>query len=453
MSRALRKQVLTLVNLLEQAGKTLKVNLKAGNTKKEISYQLLSDCQETAIGIGNELERVYGEGTESVGKLEEYCEGLYQMTLALDEPEKSRQILKKLNIQIRQTATLIRDLIPDKLEVVFLPYKVSMWDSLESVWRAAEEDEECDAYVVPIPYYDRNQDGSYGAYHYEGEQMPDDVPVTHYKNYDLKSRRPDIIFIHNPYDGCNLVTGVAPEFYAAELRKYTDRLVYIPYFVLGEIDPNNRDAVKQIAHFCTLPGVLYADQVIVQSENVRQVYINVLTEAYGEKTRKGWEQKILGLGSPKYDKVQSISRDDLEVPEEWMKIIQNPNGNRKKIILYNTSIAAFLENQERMLLKIRSVFQAFRKIGQDVALLWRPHPLMEATINSMCSQVKDEYHKLVTEYRSEGWGIYDDTPELGRAIALCDAYYGDYSSLVLLCKKAGKPIMIQNVDAICVGGK
>lgn len=37
-----------------------------------------------------------------------------------------------------------------KKEMVFLPYKVSMWDSLESVWRAAYEDKDnCLAYVVP----------------------------------------------------------------------------------------------------------------------------------------------------------------------------------------------------------------------------------------------------------------------------------------------------------------
>ena len=29
-----------------------------------------------------------------------------------------------------------------------------MWDSLESVWQAADADPDCDAYVVPIPYYD-----------------------------------------------------------------------------------------------------------------------------------------------------------------------------------------------------------------------------------------------------------------------------------------------------------
>ena len=42
------------------------------------------------------------------------------------------------------------------MEAIFLPYKASMWDSLESVWKAADADPECDAYVIPIPYYDKN---------------------------------------------------------------------------------------------------------------------------------------------------------------------------------------------------------------------------------------------------------------------------------------------------------
>ena len=65
-----------------------------------------------------------------------------------------------------------------RIEAVFLPYKASMWDSLESVWKAADEDPDCDAYVIPIPYFDRNPDGSFGPMHDERLDYPDNVPVT-----------------------------------------------------------------------------------------------------------------------------------------------------------------------------------------------------------------------------------------------------------------------------------
>ena len=81
-----------------------------------------------------------------------------------------------------------------------------------------------------------------------------------------------------------------------------------------------------------------------------------------------------------------------------------------------------------------------------MALLWRPHPLIRATIESMRPQLWEEYEKIVRQYREEGWGIYDDTADVDRAVAMCDGYYGDGSSVVQLCQKTGVPVMIQNVE-------
>ena len=39
-----------------------------------------------------------------------------------------------------------------------------------------------------------------------------------------------ISYIHNPYDNWNYVTSIDPAFYSWELKKYTDCLVYIPYY-------------------------------------------------------------------------------------------------------------------------------------------------------------------------------------------------------------------------------
>lgn len=61
-------------------------------------------------------------------------------------------------------------------------------------------------------------------------------------------------------------------------------------------------------------------------------------------------------------------------------------------------------------------------------MLWRPHPLVPATIKSMRLQLRKEYQRLVEGYREAGWGIYDDSAELNRAIALSDGYYGNSSS-------------------------
>ena len=199
-------------------------------------------------------------------------------------------------------------------------------------------------------------------------------------------------------------------------------------------------------HYCLTPAVFHADKVVVQSENMRKVYIKVLTEAFGEESRRGWEEKILGLGSPKIDKAVSTRKEDLDIPEEWMDIIQKPDGSRKKIIFYNTSIGSLLESKEKMLEKMKRVFLAFRENQKEIALLWRPHPLIPATIQSMLPQLWTEYEQMVAKYREEGWGIYDDSADMDRAVALSDAYYGDASSVARIYKVTGKPVMLQNVE-------
>lgn len=443
MRKYIKKQILGIVKSLFDANQLLKkLIIKGSSDKVNI---LLQDMQAAAIEVGETIEKNQEEGTETVHLLEELCELIWETSQAPMNVKNKlcKEMQKKLDVIRKQI-----EAFPAKTEVVFLPYKASMWDSLESVWMAADEDENCDAYVIPIPYYDKNPDGSFKEVHYEAGEYPDYVPVTHYNDYNFKERHPDLIFIHNPYDDRNFVTSVHPFFYSNNLKQFTEQLIYIPYFVLGEIKPDNKEAVEGMQHFCTVPGVFNADKVIVQSEDMRKIYVNVLTDATKDLgwDRAYWEDKILGLGSPKMDKVASTQKEDLQIPEEWLKVIRKPDGSYKKIILYNTSVNALLKHSNEMLAKIKDVLQIFKENQNEVALLWRPHPLTKATIESMRPELWQEYRAIVEEYRKEDWGIYDDTADVDRAIAISDAYYGDGSSLVQLYQKTGKPVMIQNIN-------
>lgn len=445
-----KEQALELLKLLGQVHEGIKKAIERG--QYDSAAEFLAQCQESAIHLGETIEETEGEGFVTVALLESYCETVYECYALISQGQavNANRTYKSLRKALIQVENSVKNDIKVRKEAVFLPYKASMWDSLESVWKAAEEDPDCDAYVIPIPYYTKNPDGSFREEHYEGDLYPDYVPVTRYEDYDFAQHMPDMIFIHNPYDDCNYLTSVHPFFYSKNLGQYTDRLVYIPYFILEEIEPDNKEAVEGIAHFCTVPAVLYADWVIVQSEKVRQIYVDVLTE-FSKTTsadRAYWEGKILGLGSPKVDKVLSTRKENVEVPKEWLKVIEKPDGSWKKIIFYNTSVTGLLQNSERMLAKMRYVFGVFRENVDEVALLWRPHPLIRATIEAMRPQLWEEYERIVKEYCEAGWGIYDDTPDMDRAIALCDAYYGDHSSLVRLCQEAGKPVMIQDVEIL-----
>lgn len=388
----------------------------------------------------------FDEITENIlTKLKDYAGTLLQMLI---DKSDTRVVIEINKIALEKLESLLnyveKTLPPDKKEVYFLPYKASMWDSLESVWEEYEANEEWNAYVMPIPYYDRKQDGSLGELHWKGEIFPKNVTITDYRNVDLKKIHPDKIYIHNPYDNGNLVTSVAPEYYCDKLKEVTDELVYIPYFVLDE----THITAEGIKQYVITQGVINAHKVIVQSEKVKNCYVDALVEYFGEQYREYFDNKILGTGSPKLEKVRKTKKENVEVPKQWLKYIQKADGSWKKIIMYNNSVTALIDNSDKMIEKYRHTLKIFKENRDSVCLLWRPHPLIEATISSLIPHLWEEYSQLVEEYKREDWGIYDDTPELDRAIVLSDGYYGDSSSVVKLMQEAGKVCMIQNVDVL-----
>lgn len=453
MRKAQQREILSVIATIDQAHEEIRHALE----KKALdpAKQMLVECQECAIDLGNAIEQIEGEGFVSVSYLEKYCDTVYRLYEETNAGSNPAKVVKTLRKTLLQVENSIKNDVKIRMEVAFFPYKASMWDSLESVYLAALQDEDCDAYCVPIPYYDRRPDGSFGEMHYEGNQYPKNIEVTDYRTYDLEERHPDVIYIHNPYDEWNHVTSVPERYYAKNLCRHTDKLVYIPYFILGETNANDQSDVDGMKHFCFLPGVIYANKVIVQSENMRQIYITEYIKAAKECglsgehiDRKFQEQKILGLGSPKVDKVLNTRKEDLEIPAEWLKIIEKPDGTWKKVVFYNTTINGLLHNDERMLQKIEDVLRIFKENKDEAALLWRPHPLIENTLTSMRPQLWEAYKEIRDRYIEEGWGIYDDTADMDRAVALSDAYYGDQSSVLQVYKKTGKPIMLQNANVL-----
>ncbi|WP_051608645.1 CDP-glycerol glycerophosphotransferase family protein [Selenomonas sp. FC4001] len=366
----------------------------------------------------------------SVKRAGEYMEilqgiqlGLSQINNLHNEKNLENDVIASLCIEL--TDFLIKKLQTEKevkKEVYFLPYKLDMWDSLESIWQVLNEDEHFNAYVMPIPWAERNIDTSAKEWHFELQDFSKCVPVVDYRNVDLAAVRPDVIFIHNPYDGENIATSVDMHFYSDKLKECTDTLIYVPYFVVGDsINPDK----------CQAPAIRYADYVIVQDENIKKQY----EENYLWGDPKG---KFLPFGSPKFDKVLSTSRQDYTLPADWEQKIKG-----KKVILYNTSINDMMQFDEYYIDKLKSVFVYF-KDRDNVVLWWRPHPLLKISINTVRPELYTKFCDLEKQYKEQSWGIFDDTSDMNRAIAYSDAYYGDRSSLVWLYKMTKKPVMLQN---------
>lgn len=262
MRKAQKRQAEELVRQTEEAHDQIKKFIEQDSIPA--AMELLEECQNGGITLGTLIESTEGEVHPTVLLLEEYCELAYQIheDLTRNSDINAKKIHKLLKQKLIRISNSLKNDVKVRKEVVFLPYKASMWDSLESVWKAADKDENCNTYVIPIPYYDKDPDGSFREMHYEADLYPKYVPVTRYDQYDLEKHRPDMIYIHNAYDQWNLVTSVHPDFFSGNLKKYTEELIYIPYFVLDEVDPANEQAVENMKHFCFMPGIINADKVL-----------------------------------------------------------------------------------------------------------------------------------------------------------------------------------------------
>lgn len=371
--------------------------------------------EDSVLALEAILKVLCDETVDVVGDYEILISKLEQAIVTLQGAEERRQAHKNVKNKLFQLRKKVFE-EPCPVEVIFLPYKASMWDSMESIWMAANADPGCDAYVMPIPYYDRNPDGSFGQFHYEGRLFPSYVTVTDYKYYDLAKRKPDVIYIHNPYDGSNFVTSVAPEYYSDVLKAYTSMLVYVPYFTPSFYQKLGMGLLSINAAY------LHVDRIIAPSQVTRRGLMELGIPG----------ERILPLGTPKID--AALHSQEMTPPLAWRE-----KSFGKTCFLVNSSIYTML-NQSGWLHEMRQLFQQI--LTQPSCLvIWRPHPLLESTIRSMRPQFWDAFQAMKADLLAADNLIYDDTDDARIAYTLSDALICDYSSILCLYGVTGKPVL------------
>lgn len=372
-----------------------------------------TDCFAALLSVGNLLEKE--ESAERcMLRLAEAVRALEALEGA--EGIARRAPLNKLSREIVQLKSAIQTDIAPKLKVAFFPYKASMWNSLATIYEAAKNDPGCVAQVVPVPYDELDENGA--APMYEGEQFPKDVAIIHYSRYHVEAERPDIIFIHNAYDQYNTITRLNETFFASNLKKYTDMLVYVPYCMsmLKEY------AQGEIHSEFSSPALRFADKIIVSSKLVKKGLI-----------RNGFPpEKLLTMGSPKLDAlIRKAEIDDIVYPDQWKRRLAG-----KTVYLLNTGCMLFSE--QRVFIHLSNVIWTISSVlaaSKDNALIWRPHPLTEASIKRYAPWLADWYSGL-EEYIEhlmagyEGTFVFDKTPDYYPAFKIADILISAESSLL-----------------------
>ena len=284
--------------------------------------------------------------------------------------------------------------------VLFCPYKEEMWDSMKTIYHNMDVEKD----IMPIAYYTLSN------------QRIEDIKIEfeyYSKNFPMLLKKGwDIIIFHYPYDQLNNVT--RPLLFSNELKAFCKHLVLVPYAVIDDRIPTAQEAL--------LPGIRNSDLVICESEEHAEVYRNYLDG------QPNWHGEVVGWGSAKYDMI-----DLAYVPIAWqMKI------NGRRVVLLQTSLTPYLKNRNK-LNQIENIINSYIK-NNKVSLIWRPHPLYEATIKAHHKEEYGHYLELKEKIKSSPKDILDETKTCESCIKAADEMISDPSSMVVLWKHTGKKL-------------
>lgn len=417
MRLLLKREIMKTLNLMKDMQKVIEERWQM--EERSVLFEWFAQLQEAAMEIGQSVEEQDEPHVSLISGLEEYCEIVYRLGETVINGNDAAGLRNNCNKKLLEIWQYVEQL-DVKIKVAFLPYKYSMWDCMESIWKAACEDKNCDCQVIPVPYYDREQDGSLGALHYEGSYFPKEIEVIDYQNYDLEMEKPDLVYIHNPYDEYNKVTCIAPSFFMEKIKKCGAVLVYVPYYLSGYCLK-----FDNMMSLCRTKGAVCSDYIILQSENLKAAYEHCGLPG----------EKLIVTGSPKIDKMCDLRKKGRKEKDEWRQITDG-----KKVLLLNSGLSTFL-NQEDWLEQVGSIVEQVLS-DKDMVLIWRPHPLLFQTIRSLKAECLKEYEKICQKVETAENGILDLSEDYMDAVAASDGMISDYSSLVLQYTFSGKPVLL-----------
>jgi len=451
IDREKRKNLIEMFNILTEAFSHIEGLIDAGNIGA--ATEMLSQCQESAVVIGTSIEQLCGEGTRTVSMLEKLCEDIFSASQQLENG------VGAVVTRLQEAIDIFNEELPCKKEIVFLPCSPNLWNGFDYLYRQLISDEACSVTVIPIPWYDKASDGSIGgdSVHYETEGYPEYVGLTSFNNYDFDGIHPDVIYIQNVFDNSNLGSSVHPAFYTGKLKQLCDELIYIPPFVFAEPNVKSSEQIEKLREYLCFPGISNVDEIVLQSENMKQALITLLAGEEESAYRKELDQKITFETNSRISAIRKLICDmaesadtlsSINIPENWKAYLYKPDGTRKKVILYSNSVPTMLEHSTKLVDKIKSSFDIFKQNSDDIALIWRPHPLLLEVAIQLRPEITNSFRELIDYFNNEEIGTIDNNPDPAPSIALADAYYGDPGSIMELFKLTGKPIMIENPDVL-----
>lgn len=400
------------------------------NISDGTEYELVG-AQELAIEIGNYLDETRNDCEDIIRMLEQLCECLFVMhncitTISTSEVE-SATAMDNLVVSYEAVEKMITERVLKKKEIIFIPFNEKYWEHMETAYKKEMCNPNNEVFVVPIPYFYKKYDGTMCDMVFDISAYPDELNILDYKTFDWENRHPDRVYIQYPYDVWNGETVIPKEYFSNKLWYYTDELVYIPYFKLADFTKEDEREYYNMKYYCTMPAVVNADRVLIQSASMKSVYIQKLVEFAGEETRSIWEKKI---------QIEEL-------------LVEGKTNKLPKAILYFVGFSHLYQYGDQMISKMKRVFETFKESNDKICIYMKVDPVLELNDILIDKKVLTQYTSLINEMETSGivkvlhGTDYSDMEDLLR---LCDAYYGNESYIAHMFSFARKPVMISNIS-------
>ena len=343
-----------------------------------------------------------------------------------------------------------------KKVAVFLPCKAKWWGTMEPIWEEYCMDEGFEVHVLPIFYYDCDYNGNIGEKHDERALFPDYVKVEDCEKFDFENVHPDIIVTQTPYDGWSTTMTVHEFFYSSNLLNYTEELIYVPCFEMNPPSEKGDKASTAISYFIEQEGVINADRIVINNTDLRDLYLEHLTELCGVDTASYWEQKIVVMEKKTADSDANESTDVKlptlkpqgrpaeECPQEWQMLIGE--NSSKKVLVYCYSISFLLQGKNQAIDKLRRSLEIFNENTDRLTVVFLPQRQILEDLKEIDKELWEKYQVFTKEISSGKASIYDEKGLSSAYIDKWSGYYGDPSVLARKCVLHGIPVMIQNIE-------
>lgn len=413
---------------------------------------LCVDLQQAALELGNYIEDIKGEGSRCVSILEELCEESYQVFT------NGADIAKTLAIVAKLEKVLEEEFLSERL-VLFMPFAAKYWPSMEKLHNRYSQMEGVTTKVMPIPYYYKAYDGSFGEEVFDIDKYPTELELLDYKSFNLVENHPDVVVIQNPFDEWNTVFSVSKEYYSKNLLKCTDELVYIPFFKTYDFVWEQGPDYHNMDYYVNVPGIINADKVLLPSDQIKETYIHKLLEFANEEGNselKSLLEKKLIVDVDIYKDEEIISRE--EALKQFIKGYCNDvkadafeeEVRNKKIILYFNSLSIFAQYEEKAVDKIRRCLDVFKSNKDKITVIWISDNMENENAKAFSEELRREISGLQRDYEEYKDGILYAgqirKKDYDLLIKFCDAYYGDPAFGAMKFSLEHKPVMVENIE-------